>query len=69
LGGRRPPGVLIEKKSEWGRGNFMREIFVLYTFVGLMALNLFATFLYIVGLSELKASARRAYQSYMAKPR
>lgn len=47
----------------------MREAFVLYTFVGLMALNLMASFIYVVGVDQLRAKVRRAYQSYTEKPR
>jgi hypothetical protein len=47
----------------------MNEVLVVWAFVGLMALNLMASFLYLVGLNQMKASARKAYQSYTAKPR
>ncbi|MGZ3723991.1 MAG: hypothetical protein ACXVA9_13705 [Bdellovibrionales bacterium] len=47
----------------------MSEVTVLYTFVGLMALNLLASFVYLVGFKQIKLSARKAYQSYTAKPR
>lgn len=47
----------------------MGDTLAVYAFIGLMALNLLASFLYLVGLNQLKASARRAYQTYTAKPR
>jgi hypothetical protein len=45
----------------------MTEIYFLYTFMLVMALNLLASFIYLVGLNQLRASLRRAYQTYMEK--
>jgi hypothetical protein len=45
----------------------MKDIIVLYMFMGLMALNLMASFVYLVGLTQLKARVRKAFQSYRAR--
>jgi len=46
----------------------MHEMVPIYAFIGLMAFNLLASFLYLVGLTQLKASVRKAYREY-ASPR
>jgi hypothetical protein len=47
----------------------MREVLVLYTFVGLMALNLLVSFIYLVGFNQLREGLRRAYHDFTERPR
>jgi hypothetical protein len=57
----------MEKLSSGDGGIFMKDIIVLYTFMGLMVLNLMASFVYLVGFAQLKARVRKAFQSYRAR--
>jgi hypothetical protein len=47
----------------------MRDVDYLYGFVAVMLLNMAATFVYIVGMDQLRASVRRAYRSFTQKAR
>lgn len=45
-----------------------REGMFLYAFVGLMAFNILASFVYLIGLNQVRASVRRVYRNYTSKP-
>ncbi len=43
-------------------GDGMSDAVVIYAFVSLMVLNMFASFLYLMGLDQARASVRRAFR-------
>ncbi len=47
------------------KGQKMSEMVLIYIFIGLMAFNILASFLYLIGLDNLRTSINRAYQNYM----
>ena len=57
-GGRRKRPPLINKKGE-----SVKDIFVLYAFFAVMALNLLGTFIYFSGLQTFRDGLRRAFQN------
>jgi hypothetical protein len=46
----------------------MSEVTLIYIFAGLMIFNIFASFLYLIGLDRMRATVRRTYQQYMRNP-
>ena len=65
-GGRRPSGLYIERA---GGQKGMRDMFILYAFLGLMAFNVLASFAYAIGLEQLRATVRKASRAGRQPPR
>ncbi len=47
----------------------VKELFFLYAFLGLMVINLTASFVYLMGYAQLRSQIRKVYHNYTSKPR